>query len=221
MQPARNFNILHEAVSKRLNRLRLIADRACLRPQKEFAESNREMSFVIIELHSTIANFTRSYFLSCTIKPKSRSGTKITCNPVIRSFAHAIDASMKACRNSVWRKSPGYAWSRRDEPSWHQPSTLIGSSQEINCSYQTNILAAFSVPTRVFNDLTSFRNFYAHRNESTVNLARNLLIHYGITTTITVLHPTKILCTPAYGRPQSIILDWIDETQIVTDLLCQ
>lgn len=220
MQPARNFDTLHEAVSKRLNRLRLIANRAYLRPSNEFAESNREMSFIIIEFHSAIANFARSYFLSCTIKPKSKSGVNISCNSAIRNYADAIDAAMKACKNSVWRRSPGYAWTRRDEPSWHQPSTLINSSQEINCSYHTNILSAFSVPTRVFTDLTIFRNFYAHRNESTVSLARNLVTHYGITTT-TSLHPTRILCTPTYNRPQPIILDWIDEVQITFDLLCQ
>jgi len=164
MHPARNFNILHEAVSKRLNRLRFIATNACLRPQNEFSETNREISFVIIELHSAITNFTRSYFLSCTINPKSKSGTKVTCNPAIRSYADAIDAAMKACKNSVWRRSPGFAWSRRDEPSWHQPNTLINSCQEINCSYQANILAAFSVPTRVFNDLVT------HLTQNSVNL---------------------------------------------------
>ncbi len=218
MHPARNFNILHKSVSKRLSRLRLIASQACLRPQNEFSETNREISFVTIELHTTIANFTRSYFLSCILNPKSKSGTRITCNPGIVSYTDAIDASMKACKNSVWRKSPGINWSRRDEPPWHQSNTLISSCHEISCSYQANILTAFAVPTTVFNGLTIFRNFYAHRNENTVNLVRNLAISYGISA---AGHPTQILCSAAYGRPQSMILDWIDDTDIITDLLCQ
>ena len=34
-------------------------------------------------------------------------------------------------------------------------------------------------------------------------------------------HPTEILLSPAYDRPQVLILDWIDDIDIVVKLLCE
>lgn len=34
-------------------------------------------------------------------------------------------------------------------------------------------------------------------------------------------HPTEILLTPAYDRPQILILDWIDDIEAIVELLCE
>lgn len=80
-----------------------------------------------------------------------------------------------------------------------------------------DVLAAFSVPTKVFEHLPMMRNFYAHRNEHTARIAKNLARY-----TIPMRgHPTEILCTRAYGRPQILILDWIDDITAIVELLCE
>jgi len=219
MRPAQRFDTLYMAVSRRLSRLRNLADSASTRPASEFSRTNMEISFVSIELHTTIANFSRAYFLSCTLNPLTMTGRRVNCHSLIASYLDAIDASMKACKLSIWRKSSGTkTWDRRDEPPWHQPETLIKSCQEIGCSHHSDILTAFAIPTQVFGHLTKFRNFYAHRNQSTIDIAKNLATSYSIPTT---MHPTQILRSSAYGRYQPLILDWVDDVRNIFEILCQ
>jgi hypothetical protein len=219
MRPSRLFGVLHKSASARIHRLRRLAQIACIRPSGEFANANREVSWVAIELQNAISNFARAFFLSCTINPLTEGGTRVTCTVTVSSFIDAIDAAMKACKFSMWRNARGRkTWDRRDEPPWHQPATLIDSSREIGCSNYGSILAAFALPTTVFDHLPKFRNFYAHRNDSTSGNAQSLALHYSISPN---QHPSRILCAPAYGRPQALILDWIDDTLNVIDLLCQ
>lgn len=221
MRPTKDFSILYNRTTDRINNLRLLAQNSCQKPANEFNKINQEISYVTIELHTAYSNFARSYFLSCVIKPVARSGIRITCDPAITSFIDAIDASMKACKNSIWLRANGNKnWSQRDEPAWHQTNTLMNSCQEISCSNQANIINALSVPTHAFQDLTKFRNFFAHRNKSTMSIALNLASQYSIPVSHN-FHPSKILCMSAYGRTQSLILDWIDDISLVIDLLCQ
>jgi hypothetical protein len=211
MRPTKRLSILHHKTSRRLSKFHVLADGAA---NLSLSEANKIVSYVVLETHTTLANFLRAYFLSSVFHPLSGSGVTFTCNRTIRTFGEAIDASMRRCKNNVWLRG---GWDRRDEPPWHQPKTLIDSSNEIGCSNYSQILAAFSYPTTVYNDLTKFRNFYAHRNEHTVSFTKSVASSYSIPVSN---HPTEILCTPAYGRPQNLILDWIDDIQNVTELLC-
>ena len=221
MRPAKDFNVLFKAATDRIRKLRLLAQNSSLKPPTEFATKNQEISFVAIELHTTYSNFARSYFLSCILTPTTRSGVKVACDPAITTFIDAIDASMKVCKNRIWINARGNKnWAQRDEPPWHQTNVLIVSCQEIACSNQANIISALSVPTSAFDDLTKFRNFFAHRNKVTTNAALNLASHYGISIT-SQTHPVEILCSPALGRTQAVILDWIDDISLVIELLCQ
>ena len=212
MRPSKHLAKLHDKMSRRLNKLRRLVNYASTVP---FPDANRIMSYVTLECHSMFANFARSYFLSCTISTRRETGPEITCIPTIVTFNDAISACMRRCKHKVWLSGN---WTRRDEPPWHQPKTLIDSCHEINCSNYTDIIAAFSVPTRVFNDLTKFRNYFAHRNEYTFGFTKVVANHYSIPTHH---HPSKILCTQAYGRPQVLMLDWIDDIEVIIEFLCR
>ena len=190
MRPSKLFAELHHHVMHRLNKLQALASSACFDP---FAEQDVAIAYVTIECQSTLANFVRSYYLSCTLTPVLENGRRVTCSPTVRTFNDAIDASMRKCKPTTWRKG---GWDRRDEPPWHRPETLINSCQEIGCSHMDVILSAFSVSTGVFDHLTKFRNFYAHRNDYTVRFARLVASSYSISSQ---LHPTTILCSTAYS----------------------
>jgi hypothetical protein len=88
---------------------------------------------------------------------------------------------------------------------------------EIGCSNLTEITHAFSIATGVFDDLPRFRHFFAHRNEHTVSFVRDIARKYSIDPQ---LHPTEMLCTSAYGRPQTILRDWMDDMDATVQLLC-
>jgi hypothetical protein len=173
------------------------------------------ISYVTLELFNTWANYARAYILSCALLPLKEDGVRITLsNPSVRSPSDAL----KICMHKFKPKVAAHgAWTRRDEPAWHKPSILIQSCVEIGCSNLTEITRAFSIATGVFDDLPRFRHFYAHRNEHTVGFVRDIARKYSIDPR---MHPTEVLCTPAYGRPQIILLDWIDDISVTVQLLC-
>jgi hypothetical protein len=212
MQPSKYLRQLHHKAGRHLSGLRILADSAI---GLTWAESDRIMSYVTIECLNGWANFARAYFLSCTLSPWRKNGSQITLSDrTIRTFDDAIKAAMQKCKPWIWRRG---TWDRRDEPAWHVPKTFIDSCNQIGCSNYTDILNAFSIPTQVFEHLPTFRNFYAHRNDYTAIKAKNIARYYSI---VAREHPSRILLTPAYGRPQTLILDWIDDISNVIEHLC-
>ena len=92
------------------------------------------------------------------------------------------------------------------------------SCREIGCSNFIDIQAAFSIQSKVFEHLPTFRNFYAHRNDYTALKAKNIARYYTISEHN---HPSNIIFSYAYGRPQILILDWIDDLKTVVEFLCK
>ena len=212
MRPSRYLKRLRRKTVRNLYKLRVLAEQSI---GLNYSERDHIISYVTIESLNTWSNFSRTYFLSCSFSPFRENGSQITLsNPTIHSFHDAISAAMRRCRFRKWQRG---GWGRRDEPPWFKPETLMKSCHEIGCSNYQDILSAFSVPSKVFEHLPKFRNFYAHRNDHTVLIAKNVASQYSIAT-----HgqPSDILCTQAYGRPQILLLDWIDDISNVIELLC-
>jgi hypothetical protein len=107
---------------------------------------------------------------------------------------------------------------RREEPPWQKPKTLLDLATDFKFSNQKQINAAFGYGFRVFDDLPKFRNFFAHRNEETSGKAQRLGPAYGVPST---WRPWRILAASAIGRPQAIILDWFDEIRRTGEDLCE
>jgi hypothetical protein len=89
----------------------------------------------------------------------------------------------------------------------------------MQCSHYAEVEAALGISTRVFEDLPTFRNFYAHRNEDSARKAVELARRYYLITGFR--HPTQVLAQPAYRRPQALILDWLDDLAVIFDFLCE
>ena len=212
MRPSIYLYRLRYHATRRLYKLRILAASACILP---FEEADSTISYTTIGCLNIWDNFSRAYFLSCSMSPWRENGSQVTIsNPSIRNFNDAIEASIRTCKNWVWKRGN---WNRRDEPPWHDPQTLIRSCSEIGCSNYIEIQNAFSIPTKVFQHLPTYRNFYAHRNDDTAQKAKEIARQYSIPVRG---HPSQILCTPAYGRPQVLLLDWIDDIRFVLELLC-
>ena len=204
MRPSKYLKHLrHKTNVRHLSKLRTFANGAS---QLSLRESDRILSYVAIQCLNTWVNFARAYFLSCTLSPWREKGMQIQLNnPAIRTFGDAIDAAMRRCKNLTWQRAKQKGnWKRRDEPTWHQPKTVIDCCDEIGCSNYTEILNAFSIETKVFNHLPTFRNFYAHRNDQTAIATQEIAQDNSIPLPS---HPTEILLTPAHDRPQILILD--------------
>ncbi len=213
MRPSKHLQELHDKVARRLHKYRLLADSA--NRNLSWPESDQMISYVTIRCLNTWAVFSRAYFLSCVLSPWRESGSRISLkNPNVHTFDDAINTAMLRLRPNLWRSRR----TRRNEEPWRKPNTLIVSCREIGCSNHQEILRAFSIQAGVFDNLPAFRNFYAHRDEHTAMEAKRIAARqYSMQVSG---HPTEILLRPAYGRPQSLILDWIDEINITVELLC-
>ena len=108
-------------------------------------------------------------------------------------------------------------WGRRDEPTWHDPQTLLRVGHAERFSHLSDIQAAFSAGYRFYVHLPVFRNYFAHRNKDTKYAAASIGPQYGISAT---KRPSQILLTRPLNRPQPLILEWMDEMQFTIEYLC-
>ena len=213
MKPSKYLKKIRNKTLLYLSKLRNMADMAS---RLSRPESEKTISFVTIECLNLWSTFSRAYFLSCTLLPIRENGLQITLsNPNVQTFDDAIYEALSKCKPWILSRRN---WGQRDEPAWYEPNVLIKSCTGIGCSNLIEIQAAFSISTKVFEHLPTFRNFYAHRNYITAQKAKNIARYYTI---FVHNHPSKILFSYAYGRPQILILDWIDDMKIVLDLLCK
>ena len=214
MRPCRDLERLRDTARYKLRKLREMA----LNAVSTIISREREalLSFIVIETLNTWNNFSRSYYLSCTVKPRTVTGKRITVGSLIPDFNSAIGLAVIYVRPHVTPPSSGI-WHRRDEPAWHDHNLFMQFCRNIGCSNITDIQAAFSFGSRVFVDLPVFRNFFAHRNSQTGKAVADLGPQYGVPAT---LRPSQILLSRPLGRPQQLILDQIDDLVFIIELLC-
>ena len=211
MRPARYLAKLQRASVRRLGVLKRVV--AHKQPPCTAAD-DRDMAFAAIEAATVWSSFVRSYYLSCALGAKLESGTKVTVSqPGILSTFDAMKFAVRKLKNKNLRRN----WRPFDEPTWRLPSTLLRLSTEIGFSHGAQIAAAFSVSTSVFDELPDFRNFYAHRGESTVQGVAAMVSNWRMSGR---MHPTAAMACCRPGRPQNIISDWCDEIRITVELLC-
>lgn len=176
---------------------------------------DRVLGFSVLEAQNTWTNFARSFLLSPLVGARRRSGARVTsANAAATTPGQILQIAVRACKGPL----AAAPVDRRDEPAWHDVANFHRACQALALSNLTQIQAALSLPTRVLVDMPSFRNFYAHRNEETAERAirlvqRQYLIAGGA-------HPSEVLMLPARARPQALIFDWLDELDVMIDLMC-
>lgn len=214
MRPCRNLASLEISTKKRLNKLRNIITDSLPLPTRH---REAQVAYSVIEILNTWTNFSRSFYLSCVLWPKSTKGNRISINTRGLSFDQAIDRAVVFSYPNRRRPTNGI-WHRRDEPTWHDYSVLLNVCTNLGCSNIATIRVAFSLGSRVFLDLPVFRNFFAHRNRNTEYAARQLALQHTLPTS---QRPSQILLFRPPTRHQSLIFEWIDDLTTTVELLCE
>lgn len=176
--------------------------------------NDERIAFVVIEALNIWGSFARAYYLSWFLYPTTMSGNRVSCSNQIQKFEDALIFAIRRLRS---RKYSGVRPSRRDEPIWHDPSTLLTLATEIGVSNLNEVQAAFSLGATYPNVLPTVRNFYAHRNDETFRKVREKAMMLGMGRN---LRPCEFLCMSLPSRPQNLISDWIDEIRLTIELLC-
>ncbi len=219
MRPSKYLIKLQKTAINKVHRLKRLLENV-----PTFSSSNEIevcLTYVTIETLNTWSNFSRSFYLSCTLHPKTVNGNRVTTLLRTANFNDAIGQVIPLYKNRARPNLQGL-WHRRDEPTWHDRSTIIGVCTNIGCSNITDISNGLSGGQTFLTHLPVFRNFYGHRNQQTENAAMQLAPRYGIPAT---LRPSDILRQfPISGTstPSTsiLLLQWLDEIEITIEYLC-
>jgi hypothetical protein len=203
---------LEEVAIRRALRLRSLVDTYSVPVP---SDQDRIVSYVTIEALNLWASFARAYYVSSVLGARISAGGKVTVQKRgIRTPGDAITFSVQ--RLGPRRRAAG-PWKRRDEPAWHTPSTLLTLFEDLGASNLKEVQRAFGYQTRVFGQLPTFRNFFAHRNEESAEKTAQIARAYGLSPR---LRPSEVLCSRTVGRPQNILADWLDDLRNVMQLMC-
>lgn len=214
MRRVRHLLRLQRPVLRRLERLtHHLSDAEALPPSQ-----TREIlcCHATIDALNTWSSFLRAYFLSGMISAKRLGSARISVSSPEPLESRALGRAILFIRPKAKPKADG-SWDRRDEPPWHDTTILLSLLRQMKFSNESEIAAALSSGTRVFNDLPVFRNFYAHRNRLTRMAACNLAPHYGIPADRS---PTEILLSLPLRRPQTLFADWLDDLRFTIEYMC-
>jgi hypothetical protein len=211
LNPRYDYRRLNRSANTRLLWLREKVN--SLTPGTSFSH-DENIAYVVIESVNIWASFSRAYYLSWFMKPKTMTGRRVIC---VRHFASFQDALLFAIRHL---RSPGYrrsSPSRRDEPTWHDSNNLLSLAAAVGVSNFVQISSALSFGATYGSNLPTVRNFYAHRNDETFRKVQTKAALLGLGTN---LRPCEFVCASLPSRPQNLISDWLDEMRLTIELLC-
>lgn len=215
--------------SPSLKKLQLAFDRRMVRLERIIITNNpgsetfgRNLAYVTIESLNAWSVFCRNLYLSCAwLQAKTINGS--LAKPSVISFTAERDAILHAI--SVLKPGPIYARalassaiSSRDEPTWHEISTLIRLTSNLSLTNSAQINAGLSYPTDFFKQGPIIRNFFAHRNSETAHKVRRMSSSPPYSFAIS--HPHNFLTQLMPGRPQDIVSEWLEDLRLISHEMC-
>lgn len=201
---------LTNTAEARLQRLRLLA--ASVGPPLTPA-SRRVLSYVTIESANLWAQYALCVFLSSAFGARDHNGRRIVSNPV-PDQSHALDLAVYAIHPKL--RGIRRSWNSSEMPDFQNKGHLALALGYIGATILPDVDVAVSYQTRVLSDLPTMRNFYAHKGERSARKASVLGTHYGLTR---ALPPSVLLCTPIPGRPDALLVEWLDDLAAILSLM--
>jgi hypothetical protein len=212
MRPTRDLRRLRTPVVRRMRRVW-----GLINAQSRLSHSHRDsrkLAYAVIELQNIWIEFVKNFFLSCALRARLPSGGQVA-----HGRAGVITAD-DALAEAVYLLNPrirrGSRWKRHQEPNWIQTHTIVELAKHFSFSNQHDIYAAFSYEPSVLQSLPELRNFFAHKNFGTYQIAMKLAARLGIA----ARNPTELTVARAPSRPQTLVQDWIDDLIFIVEFLC-
>lgn len=215
---SKSLRVLQIAFDERLLRLEAIAAGG----DWQHLPLDRRMAYVTIECLSAWSIFAREYYLSCAwLRARRISGPPV--EPASRLFSDERDAILHSIRilkpPTVYNRAQNSAnISARDEPTWHEPSTIMKIYSNLRMSNMNEVSASFSYPTTFFNDCPTIRNFFAHRNMGTAQKVYSLARRPPYS--VFIGSAGDLVGTLLPGRTQTLAREWIDDLRLISHDLC-
>jgi hypothetical protein len=201
---------LQSAVTRRLLRLRRAYAQCTAVPPSH--ETEPRLAFAAVELDNLVLSAIRQFVISCLTGARSADGQRVAVTPRLRDEGEVAAYVLSVLAQKAYEDlgSPQRV-ARQHEFKIREPRFLERVMASCAASNLISVEAAFSLPTTLFSDLPTVRNFYAHRNDDTWRKVRNRAAGrgiFGVRTTDEVLRATLP------GRPVSLFEDWLDDAEL-------
>lgn len=206
------FRVLGEIAANSIRNLHQRSSRICL-------------GQVVIDLVNTWAEFCRAYYLSAAMEARLLRGGRIGVqNLRSRREEDAIALVMKAEKS--WKQpDSGGSYHRRDEPPWHDGVVFTRACRLLGASTSPHVDNAISIGTSTLRDAPVARNFFAHRNRRSFQALQRVVRELGIPLygvagkASTHAAATTLLARPLPSSPIPLIIAWVDDYEVVADLI--
>lgn len=207
---------LHASLATRLNRVSRRIQQAHAEPYSTCCDCVARSTIDTLNLWN---GFLRAYYFSYIVRAKTISrASRLCCTTHIPDVNHAIGYAWQAVNPNRLRNKPiSGPWSRREEPAWHDKNNFLNTLNHIGAVNYSNVQSAFSINTRALGDLVIFRNYFAHRNQSTFDSAFRLAHMNQVVASKT---PTKVLLSRPLGRSSELLIEWICDLEAISSLMC-
>lgn len=227
MHAERSLPALESRLQARLSRLKLLMQTCGVAHGSNYAaETGRKYSYIVIESMNCWVLFSRNFLISAALGAYTRNNGRVTSNFNRQSTLQdvIIDAAIfenprLASSGRPTRIHP------RQEPTWHDPAVITRLSTALGLSNSVTVSQALSLNATFMRDLPPIRNYFAHKNEDTAERVRQIGRQHGISgyagTSSRKKTPIAVIASPALGRPQSILKDWIDEMATTASLMVE
>jgi hypothetical protein len=212
MNQRQSLNKLDYTFQHKIKRLQKVAAHA-----NSLIDINDKTStgYVVIEAYNSWTLFCRAFCLSCILGTKTKNGAKvINTFPHNKDLVNAVLYSAQLLKPAARLRVPV---ARREEPSWQTPASIVTLSTTWNFSNIGSILTGLSLAPDTLKHLRDFRNFIAHRNNDTLNTSLRWARNYGI---LGLDNPISVLQSYPTGRPQTLIMNWLDDISNTADEMC-
>lgn len=163
-------------------------------------------SFLVVETLTLWANFARSYYLSCALGTKSPDGGRVSLGMPL-----FLDE-----RSALGFAAGGETTTSRNEPIWHDFNAFGRVMTGLQLADPTRLTTGLAYSSKVFTDLPPCRNFFAHRSMGTASKIKTVARRNGIDPN---LPASDVVCSPASGRSQPLVTDWIDDVRAIVEIL--
>jgi hypothetical protein len=206
MRAVRDLAVLRSAVARRLSRFRNLVAHAQSRAE---SESNRIISYTVIELDNLIISSNREFVVSSlAYRARRLSGGRVSHQGAI---ADERDAILHVMRILEPRKYSNYlarvTIPRREEPVLRDRANLRQIMASVSATNLPEVDFAVNAQLAVFSELKEVRHFFAHRNRDTFMRAATALGFPAGTR----VHPASGLLSPRASAPVTFIEQWLDD----------
>ena len=194
---------LRGPILHRSHKLDLVWNRA-----QELPHEHRDpiITFLVIELDNLLVSGLRQFTKSSLLRCRTAGGLRVMSLATAASPEEAAALVLKELNKKKFEElnEPDRV-PERFEQTFREPRDAFRVLQKYDASNLPTLQLGMAYNGRIFSEIGTVRNFFAHRSAGTYERLRGFSTRIGI---VPLASPEKLVSSRRRGRPVSIFEDW-------------